>query len=144
MMRIATTISAGALVVGLSAWATAASSEPAQKADRAQYRILQSISYEFGTKFTSGYFVRRTGKCHVNLMLADKSDPEQPSPQKPARVRVILNPGQMLGLDSEEGKSLNFTCGSDAAALLVDAGERDRLTALQNNALFEAVAANGE
>jgi hypothetical protein len=30
-------------------------------------------------------------------------------------VRVMLDPGQVAGLDSEEGRSLSLTCGEDAA-----------------------------
>jgi hypothetical protein len=43
----------------------------------------------------------------------------------------MLNPGQIAGLDSEEGRSLNLTCGEGATSLLVDVGERDRLVELQ-------------
>jgi hypothetical protein len=38
----------------------------------------------------------------------------------------MLNPGETAGLDSEEGRSLNFTCGERATALLVDSGEREK------------------
>jgi hypothetical protein len=47
----------------------------------------------------------------------------------------VLNPGQTAGLDSEEGRSLNFTCGEGATALLVDSGERERLVELQTLSL---------
>jgi hypothetical protein len=40
---------------------------------------------------------------------------------------LMLLPGQIAGLDSEEGRSLNFTCGERGTTLSVDAGERDRL-----------------
>jgi hypothetical protein len=46
-----------------------------------------------------------------------------------------MHPGQIAGLDSEEGNSLNLTCGEDAATLLVDFGERQRLVSLQTHAL---------
>ena len=98
---------------------------------QASYEPLQAISYEFGSKFTSGYFVHHSGKCLVTLMVVEKGAPEQP--YTAARVRLHLNPGQIAGLDSEEGPSLNFTCGADASALLVDTGERGRLVALQRS-----------
>lgn len=44
----------------------------------------------------------------------------------------MLNPGQIAGLDSEEGRSLNVTCGEGAAHLLVDTGTTDKLVELQN------------
>ena len=97
--------------------------------------MLQSFSHEFGSKFASGYFLSETGKCLVTLMLAEKSDPEAPSGLTAARVRLTLNPGQMAGLDSEEGQSVNFTCARDATALVVDKGERTALAASQERAL---------
>src|SRR5271157_5271161 len=94
-----------------------------------QYQPLQSISYEFGSKQTSGYFVSNAGACLLRLMVIEKSPPEQPLPVSAARVRLTLYPGQIAGLDSEEGRSLNFTCGAGASALFVDTGARDRLVA---------------
>jgi hypothetical protein len=122
---------ASTVALCMCAWTTAASSEPAPGVNRAQYEGLQSFSHEFGSKFTSGYFVSETGKCLVTLMLAEKSDPDAPSSQTPARVRLTLNPGQMAALDSEEGQSVSFTCASGATALLVDRGKRETLIASQ-------------
>jgi hypothetical protein len=76
----------------------------------------------------------------VTLMISEKGDPEQPLPLSAARVRLELYPGQMAGLDSEEGRSLNFTCGDNATMLLVDEGERDRLVELQANTVPKEVA----
>jgi hypothetical protein len=42
-----------------------------------------------------------------------------------------MYPGQIAGLDSEEGRSLDFTCGVGAAKLILDAGDRDKLMAPQ-------------
>ena len=106
--------------------------EQAMTQGQTRYEALQSISYGFGSKFTSGYFVRQAGKCLVTLMVTEKlHNPEQPAQPSAARVRFVLNPGQIAGLDSEEGQSLNFTCGRNASALMVDAGEREKLIALQ-------------
>lgn len=107
---------------------------------QARYRPIQSISYEFGSKSMSGYFVEQDAACLVTLMISEKADPEQTPPLSAARVRLQLHPGQMAGLDSEEGRSLNFTCGDDAAMLLVDAGERERLVELQANTVSKQVA----
>jgi hypothetical protein len=52
----------------------------------------------------------------------------------------MLDPGEVAGLDSEEGRSLNFTCGEDAATLLVDYGERSELVARQGFAVSNRVA----
>jgi hypothetical protein len=62
------------------------------------------------------------------LMVSEKGDPDTAFASTATRVlvRLILNPGETAGLDSEEGRSLNFTCGEGATALLVDSGERER------------------
>ncbi len=122
-----------ASAVCLSFLATAGSADPLSYRGQAQYERLQSVSYEFGSKFTSGYFTDQAGKCSLTLMVTEKSSEDQPSPPSAARVRLVLNPGQVAGLDSEEGQSLNFTCGENAQALFVAKGERNELMALQNS-----------
>lgn len=106
----------------------------------ARYRPIQSISYNFGSKTMSGYFVRRDSVCVVALMVIEKGDPDRPPPLTATRVRLMLDPGQVAGLDSEEGGSINFTCGEDAAALVVDYGERSKLVAQQGAAVSKTVA----
>ena len=44
-------------------------------------------------------------------MIGKKSDLDYLSPATAVRVRLMLDPGQIAGLDSKEGGSLNFTCG---------------------------------
>jgi hypothetical protein len=123
---------AATISVGLSVSVPAAlSGSPAPAENQVRYLPIQSISYDFGSKSMSGYFVEQAGTCFVTFMVIEKGDPEEPPPLSPARVRLVLYPGQIAGLDSEEGRSLNFTCGHDATTLLVDDGERDRLVKLQ-------------
>jgi hypothetical protein len=122
-----------------SGWAVAGESR-LQKEGDARYRPIQSISYEFGSKAMSAYFVQRNSACLVTLMIAERSDPDSPSPLTATRVRLILDPGQIAGLDSEEGRSLNFTCGEDTATLIVDYGEGSKLVAQQGTAVSNTVA----
>jgi hypothetical protein len=113
---------------------------PSLLESQARYGPIQSITYEFGSKLMTGYFVEQSGACVVTLMVIEKTDPEEPLGLTPMRVRLALAQGQIAGLDSEEGPSLNFTCETGATTLLVDFGERDRLVALQNAALRENIA----
>ena len=83
----------------------------------------------------SGYFVDQAARCVVMLMVSEKRDPDMAGSTTATRVRLVLNPGQTAGLDSEEGRSLNFTCSEGATALLVDSGERERLVELQRLSL---------
>ena len=125
-------------VWGLASAASGASPEAINSQTR--YQPIQSMTYGFGSKLMTGYFVKQSAACVVMLMIAERRDPEQPQGPSPTRVRLVLLPGQIAGLDSEEGTSLNFTCEEDAATLLVDIGERDRLVALQDASLVEKIA----
>jgi hypothetical protein len=133
--------SAFAGTVGISLWASAASSQTqAPVKDEAKYAPIQSIRYDFGSKSMSGYFVDQAARCVVTLMVSEKGDADSAPSSTATRVRLVLNPGQTAGLDSEEGRSLNFTCGEGATALLVDVGEREKLVELQRLSLLKTAA----
>jgi hypothetical protein len=124
----------GMTAVALLASAPAAiSGSPSSSQSHAEYKPVQSISYEFGSKSMSGYFIQEESACLVMLMIAEKGDPEMSLAPSPTRVRLALNPGQIAGLDSEEGRSLNVTCGADAATLIVDTGDTRKLIARQSS-----------
>jgi hypothetical protein len=127
--------SAFAGTVALSLLASAASAQSQLVKSEARYAPIQSIRYDFGSKSMSGYFVDQAKRCVVMLMVTEKGDPDAAPSSTATRVRLVLNPGQTAGLDSEEGRSLNFTCGEGATALLVDSGERERLVELQTLSL---------
>jgi hypothetical protein len=106
-------------------WSSVALAAGAQPAEgRTEFAPIQSISYVFGSKSMSGYFVRVSDTCAVMLMISEKSDPDHVLATTPTRVRLLLNPDQTAGLDTQEGRSLNITCGADARTLLVDASSR--------------------
>jgi hypothetical protein len=142
--RVSISVFAGTIAGSLWAWVPAAwSGSPPPVKDQARYLPIQSISYEFGSKSMSGYFVEQAATCRVTLMIIERVEPEKSLPPSPTLVRLVLSPGQIAGLDSEEGQSLNFTCGEDAKTLLVDAGERAKLVALQSLTLPKDVAKFG-
>ena len=130
-------VSAFAGTIAMSLWVgvPSAAGAPLDVAG-ARYVPIQSISYEFGSKSMSGYFVQQSATCIVTLMISDKNDPAA----SPARVRLALVPGQIAGLDSEEGRSINVTCGEGATSLLVDVGARAGLVAAQQQALPNSIA----
>lgn len=131
-MKIPRVLAFGGMIAAcLSAWAPAASAGSPAVEDKAVFTPIESIRYDFASKSMSGYFVEQAGACHVMLMVREATDPdESPSPSA-TRVRLVLLPGQIAGLDSEEGRSLNFTCREGGRTLLVDAGDRDRLVNFQ-------------
>ena len=63
---------------------------------------------------------------------SEKGDPDLGPLTTATRVRLVLNPRETGGLDSEEGRSLG---GKGATALVVDSGEREKLIELQTISL---------
>ena len=124
---------AGTVALGLVASAASAQSQSVKS--EAKYAPIQSVRYDFGSKSMSGYFVDQAKRCVVMLMVSEKPDPDAASSNSATRVRLVLNPGQTAGLDSEEGRSLNFTSGEGATALVVDSGDREKLVGLQTLSL---------
>jgi hypothetical protein len=112
---------------------------PPEKEGDSLYQPIQSISYTIGSKAISGYFLRQNSVCLVTLMVIERIDPDLPTPTA-ARVRLMLDPGQIAGVDSEEGRSLNLTCGEGAATLVVNYGERSKLVSQQGFAVTNSMA----
>jgi hypothetical protein len=125
---------AAALATNLCLSGQAVSGEPVE--GDALYRPVQSISYTFGSKIASGYFVQQNSVCRVTLMITEKIDPDLPSPTA-ARVRVMLDPGQVVGFDSDEGRSISLTCGENATTLVVSYGDRDKLMEQEDVAITD-------
>jgi hypothetical protein len=130
---------AGTALIGLSLSAASSQTQAAVK-DEAKYAPIQSIRYDFGSKSMSGYFVEQAARCVVMLMVSEKGDPDSATSLTATRVRLVLNPGQTAGLDSEEGRSLNVTCGEAATSLLVKVGEREKLVEAQDLRLRRTAA----
>jgi hypothetical protein len=107
---------------------------PLSASKRAEYVPAQAIDYDIGSKSIRGYYVQANGACSLILMITEKIDLDTSAPLSAARVRLVLQPGAVAGLDSVEGHSLNFTCGTAAAKLLVDEGETNTLIAQQKTA----------
>jgi len=118
-------------VAALTLAPTHAGAESLAVTKRVEYVPVQSMTHDIGSKSMRGYYVQRNGACSVILMIAEKIDPERSAPLSAARVRLVLQPGAVAGLDNEAGRSLNFTCGPAAARLLVDEGETSALIAQQ-------------
>ena len=94
------------------------------------YAPMQSISYVVGSKSAIGYFMQEKGTCRVVLMVAENVDPDVAAAPSAARLRVALQPGQDAGLDSDEGRSIDMTCGSGGATLTIRDGKSQDLAVL--------------
>jgi hypothetical protein len=104
-------------------------------ATRVEYSPVEVISHDVGSKSIRGYYVQKNGTCSVVLMITEKVNLDTSTPLSAARVRLVLQPGAVAGVDGAEGRSLNFTCGQAGARLLVDEGETNALVARQNLAV---------
>jgi len=135
---------AATIIASLWIWVPAASGGSPSLDEGARYYPIQSISYEFGSKVMRGYFVEESAICILTLMVTEKSDPEQPLALSPTRLRLELTPGQVAGVDSEEGQSINFTCDENATTLIVEIGARDQLVQLQDSAVRQYLAQHSQ
>jgi hypothetical protein len=74
-----------------------------------------------GSKRIIAFYEPGDGRCAINVVMWDSSDG---SGDSASRVRVNLDPRQMVGIDSPENKSINLECGDSASTLaLVDTGK---------------------
>ena len=89
----------------------------------------EPILTTFGNKRVIAFYEPDNGHCAVNAVVYDKTDADT-GMTTAARVRVSLNPRQIVHIDSTDNKSINLQCSDRAEMLaLVDNGE---LVALDN------------
>ena len=76
-----------------------------------------------GSKRVLAFYELDNGHCGVNAVVWDKTDAET-GMTSAARVRISVNPRQMVHIDSTENKSLDLQCGDNAKTLaIVDTSE---------------------
>jgi hypothetical protein len=83
----------------------------------------EPILTTFGNKRVIAFYEPDDGRCAVNAVVYDKTDADT-GMTTAARVRVSLNPRQIVHIDSTDNQSVNLQCGDRAEMLsLVDNGE---------------------
>lgn len=138
---ISRTATTTAMVAIFCAWSPLAAEQVAgAAATQKSFQQIQSIGHDLGSKLLSGYFVQHESACVVTLMIIENGGDDGVPAASAARVRLILAPGQVAGLDSEEGRSVNFTCSDGGATLVMDAGQRERLVEQQFRGFARSVA----
>jgi hypothetical protein len=96
--------------------------DPKTEAQRGKWSIT-AISPKQSPSFRRAgrpiaFYIPGGGHCTINVVVWDRTDA---SGDSAARVRVSLNPSQMVHIDSAENKSINLQCGDSAETLaLVD------------------------
>jgi hypothetical protein len=87
----------------------------------------EPILTEVGSERVIAFYEPDNGRCAVHAVIFDKTD-AYTGMTTAARVRVSLNPREIVHIDStdnESVKSLNLQCGDDAESLaLVDSNTR--------------------
>ena len=82
--------------------------------------ILTSV----GTKRVIAFYLPGSGQCALHAVIGDKMNINPDTDIPAVRVRISLEPGQTVHIDSVEGESLNLRCGRNAESLaLVDTDE---------------------
>jgi hypothetical protein len=69
-----------------------------------------------GSKRVIAFYEADGGHCGMHIVVWDRADVSGASA---ARVRVTLDPRQMVHIDSAENKSLNLQCGDTADTLAI-------------------------
>ena len=86
-------------------------------------RAHEPILTTFGNKRVIAFYEPDNGRCAVNAVVYDKTDADT-GMTTAARVRVSLDPRQIVHIDSTDNKSINLQCSDRAEMLaLVDNGE---------------------
>jgi hypothetical protein len=76
----------------------------------------ETILATFGNKRVIAFYEADNGRCTVSAVVFDKTD-AYTGMTTAARVRVSLNPSEMVYIDSADNKSLTLTCGDYAESL---------------------------
>jgi len=115
---------AGAFVVALSAANTSPSADEMVQ-NLGPVGPNDGILATIGSMRVMAFFESASGRCAVNAVIWDNLGPDPGKSAK--RVRVSIDAGQILHLDTAAQESLNLQCGIDAATLA--AIDTDSLTA---------------
>ena len=81
----------------------------------------EAILTEVGSERVIAFYEPDNGRCAVDAVVFDKTDPYTGNTTA-ARVRVSLNPREIVHIDSadnESVKSLNLQCGGNAERLTI-------------------------
>jgi hypothetical protein len=101
---------------------TAKTPGPASNGDVETFTPTDGISYELGSKRAMGFFEPRNGRCRVTLIIAEAVDPGAGQP----RVSLPIRPGESATFTSEQGRSMELTCGEGAQTVSIKCGSNCR------------------
>ena len=111
--RLLAFAAAGALVLTVAS-APASTDELAQ--NLGPVGPNEPILTTLGSKRVIAFYEANGSDCGMHIVVWDRADVSGGSA---ARVRVILNPRQMVHIDNAENQSLNLQCGDHADTLAI-------------------------
>jgi hypothetical protein len=77
-----------------------------------------TILATFGNKRAIAFYEADNGRCAVSAVVYDKTDAET-GQDTAARVRVSLDPREMVQIDSTDNETMSLQCGDRAETLTV-------------------------
>ena len=88
-----------------------------------QMRHLQAISFDVGRKHVLSYFLSKNGLCDLTIFVTDRPDEVAEGDEIPtlatARFHAAVGGGKTLRYDTDEGRSLEYACATNAQAMNV-------------------------
>ena len=78
----------------------------------------EAILTEVGSERVIAFYEPDNGRCAVHAVVFDKTD-AYTGMTTAARVRISLEPGQIVHIDSTDNESLNLQCGKNAEKLTI-------------------------
>jgi len=84
---------------------------------------LYAVSFNVGRKHVLSYFLRKSGRCDLTLMVTDRpgEDPkgDEIPPLHTERFRAAIDDGRTARFDTAEGTSLEYACAAGAQTMSV-------------------------
>jgi NAD(P)-dependent dehydrogenase (short-subunit alcohol dehydrogenase family) len=115
-LRFASCAAAGALVVLAAANTSARAEDLPQR--YGPVGPSDTILATFGNKQAIAFYEVDNGRCAVSAVVYDKTDAET-GQDTAARVRISLEPREMVQIDSTDNETLHLECGDYAKTLAV-------------------------
>src|SRR5262245_46934951 len=106
-------VASAAAVVALTAVSTSPASANEMVQNLGPVPAHEPILKTVGNKHVIAFFVPGNGKCNVQAVIWNADDVEA----KSAGVRISLNPGQTVSIDSSATESFKLRCGDQADTL---------------------------
>jgi hypothetical protein len=80
---------------------------------------LHGISFDVGSERAVSYFLSEAGQCKLVVTLAQAPDADAPAAFTATRFEAAIHAGKATRYTEAGGKTVEFECAADAAAMAV-------------------------